>query len=78
MPITVTLSLGILGLFFWLVVVWRRSEAASRELAEARRALAVVSGELRAAQSEILELQIRVDRLDRGDGQPFGIGADRT
>ena len=77
MPITVTLTVAVLALFFWVVVVWRRSEAASRELAAARRAFAVVSGELRAAQSEILELQVRVDRLDGGDGKPFGIGAER-
>lgn len=78
MPITVTLTVAVLGLFFWLILVWRRSEAASRELAEARKAFAVVSGELRAAQSEILELQVRVDRLDGGGDQPFGMRAERN
>jgi uncharacterized membrane protein len=65
-PTIASLCLAVLGLFFWLVVVWRRSEAAVGDLAEARRAFGSAAIELQAARAEILELQVRLDRLDGG------------
>lgn len=68
MPTTVTLTLAVLGLFIWIAVMWRRTEAASRELETARTSTSAMLAELRSAKAEILELQMRVDRLDGGDG----------
>lgn len=61
-----TFAFATLGLFGWLAVTWRRAEASAKELERAREVIGSLIAELRRSQGDILELQIRVDRLDGG------------